>query len=301
VLPVLAIFAAHAVFRLIEMARERRFGMLGASTFFLGATIVLVESVPAAVDRTESQGYWALGVYELQRGDPRAALPWLEESIRRKPNVSVVHQDLGVAQRRLGSASEAEASFREALRLDPGNAVAAGNLVDLLIGASRLSEAEPVARAAVARSPVYAPLRYDLGRLLYFQATGLREARAAPEVVRARLEAALAELAKGAELAASDPATRFRCAFAAGRVLTELGRGDEAVAAFERALAARPEPPPREASGDDEAWWWQCQAELLAGLARTGRSAEARGRREDLLRRFPGDPRAAELPAPSGS
>lgn len=311
VIPVLAIFAAHAVVRLAGMVRERRIPGLAASAFFLGAAIVFVEAVPKSIDRTESQGYWELGLFELQRGDPRAAVSRFEESIRRKPDVSVVHQDLGIALRHLAAREteaslreaqgrEAEASLREALRLDPGNAVAAGNLVDLLIGTSRLAEAEPLARAAVARSPVYAPLRYDLGRLLYFQATGLRESGAGEAIVHPRLEAALAELTKGSELA-SDASTRFRCAYAAGRALTDLGRREEAVGAFERAVAALPDPPPREGSdGADEAWWWQCQGELISSLAATGRSAEARGRREDLLRRFPGDPRASRLPVPSG-
>ena len=289
VIPVMAILAAHAVFRIVGMLRERRFGALAASAVFLAASVALVQSVPAAIDRTESQGYWELGVDDLARGDPQSAAANFEESIRRRPRVSVVHQDLGIALRRLGRGAEAEASLREALAIDPGNAVAASNLLDLLIAGGRLAEAEPIARAAVERSPVFAPLRYDLGRILYFGASG------SP----ARLEEALRELERGLELS-TGPSIGFRCGFAAGRVLLDLGRPAEAIQAFERALAAQPDPPKAETNppNDDASWWWQCQADLLRTLAATGRASEARARREEVLRRFPGEPRASILPAP---
>src|SRR5262249_17979758 len=98
----------------------------------------------------------------------------------------------------------------------------------------------------------------------------------------------------------TDPPTTFRCAFASGRVLRESGRPAEAVPAFERALSAVPEPP-GSADAQDDAWWWQCQADLVVSLDAAGRTAEARARRDDLARKFPGDPRATKIAAPGGS
>ncbi len=298
VVPVLAILAAHGAVGLFDFARARRWIPLAASGAFLAATIALVANVPSYVDRSDSQAYWELGVDDVARGDLESAVGNFRESIRRKPNVSVVHQDLGDALAKHGDEPEAEAELRQALALDRSNAVAAQILVEFLTDRGRLDEAEPLARSAIERSPVSASLRYALGRLLYARGAEQRE-RGDPERARTTFDAALAELRRGLDLA-TDPPTTFRCAFAAGRILKETGRASEAVPAFERALAAVPDPPgPADAALD--AWWWQCQADLVASLDASDRATDARARRDDLLRRFPSDARAKQLGARGGN
>ena len=298
VIPVLAILAAHGAVRVVDLARERRWLALAGSGAFFAAAAALVARVPPYVDRSDSQGYWELGIDDLARGNADAAVRDFGEAIRRNPRFSIYHQDLGGALRKLGRDLEAEAEIRMALTLDRSNAVAAEMLLDLLIAQDRLDEAEPSAHEAIARSPVSAPLRYALGRILYARANEQRE-HGDPGSAHDSFAAALAELRRGLDLA-TDPGTTFRCAFAAGRILKETERAPEAVSAFERALTAMPDPP-GSADAALDAWWWQCQTDLVACLETSKRPAEARARRDDLARRFPADPRAAKLATPGGN
>jgi tetratricopeptide (TPR) repeat protein len=304
-LQVMAVLAAHACWRLVEMVRSRALTPLLASVAFLAAALVQVESIPAAIDRSDSKALWELGVLEAQRGHDAAAIDHFRASIALKDKYSTAHKDLGNALRRLGRNREAEESLRRAVAIDPKNVLALSSLFDLLLAAGRREDARSIALQAVESSPVYAPARYDLGRYLFLEATELKKSGADAETVRARFEQALAELKRGGELATDAPSA-FRCAFAAGRIQVELGRREEALAAFERALVAVPDPPlppapPTNAVNDDGSWWWQCQADLLSTLDALGRSEDARMRRADLKRRFPHDPRGAKINSVAGN
>jgi tetratricopeptide (TPR) repeat protein len=70
---------------------------------------------------------------QLADKHPESALPWT---------------NLGNVQARLGARSEAEAAYREALEIAPGDRDAANNLAWLLYEERRLHEAEPLARKA---------------------------------------------------------------------------------------------------------------------------------------------------------
>lgn len=299
VLPVLAIFAAHASFSLLAMLRARAFGRLALSAGFLALAAAFVGRVPAAIDRSDSNGYWQLGQIASQRGDEAAAVECYQAAIAARPETNaMLHADLADALRRQGRLREAEEAFRRAIAIDPANQVALSRLCDLLLASGRRDEALRIARQAVERSRISATARYDLGRVLYLEGLDLKRSGAAPNDADARFQEALAQLQRGEELA-SDPPTTFRCAYAGGRTRRELGLEGEAVAAFERALAAVPEPP-GSVRPEEDAWWWQCQGELLGTLASMERIQEAKARRNELGRRFPGDPRVARLPNPGG-
>jgi 4-amino-4-deoxy-L-arabinose transferase-like glycosyltransferase len=290
VLPVLAVFAAHACWRLVDLARARARLPLAGSAAFLAGAVFLVESVPAAIDRSDGQGLWQLGIAAARRGDDAGAVDLFRASVAASGRSSQVHADLGDSLRRLGRLEDAERSLRRAVELAPRNPAALASLFDLLLASGRRTEAREVARAEVEAAPVLAQAWYDLGRLDYDEARAAAQAGTDAQSVRKRDEAALTELEKGLELA-SEPATAFRCAFAAGKVRLELGDPAAAADAFARALEAQPQRPAG-GRGLEAAWWWQCQAELLRALEASGRSAEAQSRRLELERRYPDDPRS---------
>jgi tetratricopeptide (TPR) repeat protein len=284
VLPVMAILAAHACWRLFAMVRARAIPGLVGSAVCLVTAVAVVEAVPASIDTSESKGEWELGVYAFQRGEDAAAVEHFRTSIALNGRYSTAHADLAGALRRLGRDSEAEESLRQAIAIDPRNVVAIASLFDLLLAADRREEAGALARRAVAVAPANAPARYDLGRLAFFDAEAMRRAGAEAGLVRGRLEEGLRELGRGLALAADDT-TIFNCAYGAGRIERELGRPADAVRSFERALGARPEAP---RSPADAPWWWRCQQDLLDTLRASGNAEEADRRRAELSRRFPG-------------
>jgi len=83
--------------------------------------------------------------------------------------LSIAQADIGSARGQLGDVDAAEKAYRAALLLDPGNAIAAANLADLLTDGNGLEEAERVLRTAIARSPHASLLYYHLGKLQLFQ------------------------------------------------------------------------------------------------------------------------------------
>src|SRR5262249_34525279 len=190
------------------MIRARAALGLAGSAAFLAAAVLLVESVPAAVDRSDSLGEWELGIAAAQRGDLAAAIEHYRASIALNAHNSRVQADLGDAQRRLGRTREAEESLRTAVAIDPGDGVALPTLTDLLISEGRREEARGLAERAARISPVYASPRYDLGRIAFLDAEDLKRSGSAPEAVRARLEEGLRALEQGLALA-DDAGTTF--------------------------------------------------------------------------------------------
>jgi hypothetical protein len=76
------------------------------------------------------------------------------------------HLSLGVLYAWRGRQREAEASYRTALRLDPGHIEARINLADLYRSQGRDDEGEPILREALRRQPDSAAVHHSLGLLL---------------------------------------------------------------------------------------------------------------------------------------
>jgi predicted CXXCH cytochrome family protein len=120
-----------------------------------------------------------------------------------------------------GDAGRAERAFRAAIELDRRWVPAYVDLADLLREAGRDPEGEEILRAGLARAPDSAPLHHGLGLLL---------------VRRSNLAAALPELARAATLAPRE--ARFSYVYAVA--LEQSGRGGEALAVLDAALARTP-------------------------------------------------------------
>ncbi|HVN87259.1 MAG TPA: tetratricopeptide repeat protein [Candidatus Binatia bacterium] len=124
--------------------------------------------------------------------------------------------NLGALEARLGNRERAEADYRRAISLQPSFMPPYVNLADLYREQGRDAEGERVLRQALALQPSNADAHHALGLLL---------------VRTRRLEPALAELAKAAELNADNP----RYAYVYGVALDSAGRRADALNVLEGA------------------------------------------------------------------
>jgi Flp pilus assembly protein TadD len=162
-----------------------------------------------------------MGAVALKRGQPDAAIGWIERALAFDGRVATYHNTLGEAYRLKGDAGQALACYERALAIDPGLAHARGNIAQLLsLGGGKLV-------------------------LDYYR----RQLDAAPDnaVATAELAGALAR-SGDAEAAVA----LYRQALALnpglqsaycnmGLVLADLGRIDEAIGCYLTALALRPD------------------------------------------------------------
>jgi len=96
----------------------------------------------AAPKRGHGESLDAEGMKAFQAGQPLLAAERLDQAVRAEPESPVIHMHLGLAQCALGRAREAEASFRQALAIQPDYFDASANLANLLWRQGRVDEAE---------------------------------------------------------------------------------------------------------------------------------------------------------------
>jgi serine/threonine-protein kinase len=104
----------------------------------VGQARLAFELDPASISIRRSYG-WLL-VYTR----PELAVEQLRRSVELNPTQFETHRLLGMAQTAVGAFADAEASFREALRLEPGDTYSMGHLGRLLVLAGRRAEAEAI-------------------------------------------------------------------------------------------------------------------------------------------------------------
>jgi len=160
----------------------------------------------------------------LQAGNFQLAHDQLEAIVAEYPDFVEAQRLLAGTRQALGDAAGAEKLLRQALALDPDWTPTLATLGELLLNSGRASEAEPLLQRAAAGSPPYPRAALVLAR--YYNDTQ-RPAQA--------LEAAARYCASGnadAELVAQHVAA-----------LAALGRQDEAVSIYRRAVATSPDQP----------------------------------------------------------
>jgi tetratricopeptide (TPR) repeat protein len=192
----------------------------------------------------------AYGAREFRKAE-RAALSMQ----KRYPPAAPVLALLGACQAALGNAKASEATYREAIKLDPAYAEAHVQLGQLLIARGRSEDALGILERAVELSPD-APLPRKLFGVA-LQHVGL-PTTAVEQLTRAReampndleLLYTLADAARGvrkldladdvSERLISLAPTQLQALVARGRVLDDLDRNDEAVSLLSKALEQDP-------------------------------------------------------------
>ncbi len=265
VLP-LCVLAAHTLVWCWDGWRARRLGALAGVLALVFGCAALVHHKPPGLRDNDAQGWWQLGVYHAQHGDPARALEHYERALALDPRLARLHRDRGLALAALGRTSEAETELRAALDLDPADPANVDELFEFLARAQRFREAQEIAQRGVDRIPNWARGHYDLGRSLYQQFLALRpDARARPDDLPL-LERAQRCFASALALPSAGQ-DRFNAAFALGETERALGQSASAITAWRQALAALSEP-------DAQGFFWACSERLLREvLASEGQAA----------------------------
>jgi tetratricopeptide (TPR) repeat protein len=172
-----------------------------------------------------ADAHYALG-FELDlEGKHAEAVAHLTEYVRRVPddmNVIRAHALLGRALMTLGRRPEAEAAFRQVLRMQPRNMDAIGGLADTLVAERRFDEAIETYRSYIGLAPDHPVPHFNMG-------LALRQA--------GKIEEAALAFAAAVNLAPGEAAFQVNLASA----LEALGRTDEALSHYRTAIRLQPE------------------------------------------------------------
>lgn len=178
-----------------------------------------------AIKTDQPNVYFNLGRALMRLGRDDAAIVELREAVRLKPNFATAHLNLALALSAGGDHAAAEKSCRDALRYQPNYLLARQTLGAELNALNRPDKAEIVLRQALALAPreprQVAALEHNLG-------------------VSRRMQGDLAGALKffnaAQEKVPDMPAVDYNRA----NTLQELGRLEEAVVSYRRALARNP-------------------------------------------------------------
>lgn len=287
IVPVLAVFAGSAVVHAWDAWRSARRQLAVAIATAIAAAGVLLHRVPDSVDRTGAQGWWLLGSLALERGEFVEAANCFAAARDARPSLALAHEGLGLALLGLGREAEAAASLRRAVELDPHLAArAADRLLELAIARGDDAGALALARRTGADFPYSARGPYDESRV-HFAAYERAQAHGDAAAASQALERAEAALARAANLPLDDDLS-FAVPFSSGKVALLRRRFEAARAAFEQALAARP-------NLDAEGWMLEAVRGLVTALRGLGRNDEALARLHALLLPLREDARARDL------
>jgi Flp pilus assembly protein TadD/2-polyprenyl-3-methyl-5-hydroxy-6-metoxy-1,4-benzoquinol methylase len=144
------------------------------------------------------------------------------QSIKLKPDFAEVHHNLGVILQEQSRFKEAEASYRQSITLKPNLAQAHHSLGNLMIKQGRLEEADASYRQSITLNPNLAKAHNNLGIIMKKQG---------------RLEEAEASYRQAIKLK-PDLAEAYSNL---GAIMRELGRLEEACSAFIQAINLKPD------------------------------------------------------------
>ena len=228
-----------------------------------GDTIAALTQYLAVLEREPNcfDALHLIGVLELQRGEPAAALIWLDQAVAVAPAIAAAHVHRGAALREMRCSNEALAALNEALRLEPDNAQALASRAAVLLDQNRPDDALVDIDRALSLEPNHPIALYN--RMSALRRLGhWREALTACERASQLLPSSVELLAHLAGL------------------LREAGRAREALHAYDRALALQPVEPAL----------WCNRGHVLVELRQYDIAVEA------YLRAYTLDPTVAHLP-----
>lgn len=166
------------VYYLKAIDRDSKISSLHAS---LGDALIIKERLDDAeasfreaikLDLEDPYAYAKLGNVLTQKGVyDEAEVCWREAIECEYPQLSYAHAHLGeiLHLQDKGREAEAEASAREAIKLDPQNFYAHGILADVLSAQNKVEEAEACLREAISLNPENGYCYVDLGEMLHEQ------------------------------------------------------------------------------------------------------------------------------------
>jgi len=255
-LPLLALFAAYAVQRLVDWIRSRRWTPAGIGVAAWGGLGVLAVQALVAYEPERVSWHMDRASAYLQKGQFAEAIAEYREGIKAKPGFPLVYSDLGATLAREGRFEEAIDAFRQAIKLNPQVPEVRRKLAAMLLDLERPAEAAEEFKAALQLSPDQADTWYKLGRALMKLRDwpGAREAFAQaaerdPKLAEARVNLGLALHEQGDDEGALQELQRaldvnpnlFEAHYNLGIIHAQRGEVDEAIAALQMALHIRQE------------------------------------------------------------
>jgi 4-amino-4-deoxy-L-arabinose transferase-like glycosyltransferase len=255
ILPILMVFAGHALVWLWDRLRARAWNRLGAAlTFLFGFSGWALTQGPDPTT-VEANASLLLGSAEAERGNHLGAATHLRRAIQLEPHRVDVLVKLAWSERLLGDHAAAIAHYRRAVNLAPRQPQALEGLLGLALEAGRSAEAEQwienyfeslKRRGLDHESPV-----------AYYYRGRIRAERGERDAARSDF----------AEALRSDPRSS-RAALALGDLSRDAGLWSDAEGAYRQALLGLgPHTPTRD---DDRAY-----AGLVHALEQQGRRPEA--------------------------
>ena len=115
-------------------------------------SLVMLERA-VAKDSTKFDNLYQLGVMYLDRDRPAEAIRVLSRANKVKPKNTKVLVNLGAAYDALGSADQAQESYKAALAVTPGDSVANCRLASSLYSQGKHAEAMDILRGTIAQKP----------------------------------------------------------------------------------------------------------------------------------------------------
>lgn len=130
---------------------------------FDGAHKFAIESLK--YDSTSQDGLYLLGVSEIALSKPDSGLAEVEGYVRSNPTWAPGYEVLGQLQRMAGRPSDAEASFRKAIEVDPKLVGAELRLSDLVMNEGRLENAMELLSKVAEVEPEMAAAHIRMGQI----------------------------------------------------------------------------------------------------------------------------------------
>ena len=181
----------------------------------------LLEEV-CGIDRADAEAWFMLGIVCGRLDDTVGAIASLRQAIILNPDNALAHYNLGMALHARKQPDEAIQAFQEAVRLAPLQLQARIALSDALFSAGRLDEAAACYQKVLAIRPDYADALNNLGNIYKEQGT---------------LDEAVACYQKALTIRPDDAMTNHNL----GNTLKDLGKLDGAIACYQKALTIKPD------------------------------------------------------------